>query len=267
MVETQLPDPPVTHYVPLLLNAKPKGNIRGGRPDGIDLGGPPRYLGCEYQRTGDVLEKRTFEVVKACFEDDNTCLSAPPYEKPVQRPSVDQELARCENLCNSGDQSCLVYPEVAAQVGAEMFKFYVDLSKQQVPFATDMSSLFSALGAPTATSCGSRLLQVDVANDAAAFGPQCRFPIATPAGTPVDRQSLVVDVPTLITGGFTRRGAGAAATAKIQFSDTSTIKIERTLPGQAAPLTDPIVAAYFSSRRLLVAGRKDFCAVLPYKGG
>lgn len=173
-VETQLPQPPQETYVPLLLKALPKGNELGGRPDRIDRGGPDRFLGCEWVRSGDLIQRYRFEVVKACFVDDPSCTTAPPYTKPDPRPPVDEELARCENACAGSDQSaCFRYPDTIGLPAHELYSIYQSLTRSTIPFGVDISPLLSAIGAAGGTTCEARNLEISAANDAVAFGPYC----------------------------------------------------------------------------------------------
>lgn len=268
-VETQLPQPPQETYVPLLLRAIPKGSEMGGRPDRIDRGGPDRFLGCEWVRSGDLIQRYRFEVVKACFVDDPSCTTSPPYTKPDVRPPVDEELARCENACSGADKSaCFNYQELVGPPAWELFNIYQSLTRSPVPFSVDVSPLLAAIGSAAGSTCEPRNLEVSASNDAVAFGPYCRLPLATPIGTPQYLQSVVLDAPNVVSGAFSRATTGPLAIAKIQFRESNTFNIEfYPLGSNSVSDVDPIVAAYFSIGRLMLAGKRKFCAVVPYRGG
>lgn len=268
-VETQLPQPPQETHIPLLLRATPKGTEYGGRPDRVDRVGPDRFLGCEWVRSGDLIQRYRFEVVKACFEDDATCLAAPPYTKLDDRPPVDQELARCENACSGADPAkCFKYAEITGKPGSDLLGIHKEMIGKTVPFAINLTPLLATLGAAGTATCDPRNLEVSAANDAAAFGPACRLALSTPIGTPANLQSVVLDVPNVISGDFSRTGAGVQALAKIQFRLANSASLEFYNPGTSTmSVRDPLVSAYFAPTRLLLAGKSQFCAVVPYKGG
>ena len=268
-VETQLPQPPQESFIPLLLRAQPKGSVKGGRPDGIDTGGPDRFLGCEWVRDVELIQRYRFEVVKACFVDDPSCSTSPPYTKPEQRPPVDQELARCENACSGNDPAkCFKYPDVGGRVSSALYAIHRDLTQNTAPFGLDLTPLLTTLSGAGAKICDPRRLEVSAANDAVSSGPYCRVALATPSATPPNLQSVVLDLPNVIAGDFSTSGAGALAIAKIQFRSNNTAAFEFFSPGSSTPSTrDRLVAAYFGSTRLLLAGQAQFCAVIPYKGG
>lgn len=269
IIESQLPGPPQVFLTPLTLRAKPKGNVMGGKPDGINRGGPDIFLGCEWVRSGDLLLHYKFDVKKACFENDPLCSTAPPYTKPDPRPSVDQELARCENACSSNHpEKCFKYPEISTQPGNNLYKIHRDLVTKNLPFSIDLAPLLSVLAATGTAVCDPRNLEVSEAEVASAFGPACRLALSTPTGTPKNLRSVVLNLPNVISGDFSRAGTNNQALAKIQFRVTNTAAIEFYKPETTiVSLEDPLMAAYFAPNRILLAGKSQFCAVIPYKGG
>jgi hypothetical protein len=267
-VDTQAPAGSNTTYTPYLLRAMPKGPETGG-PDGIDYAGPGRFLGCEWVRKVELIQKYTFKVEKACFEDDTACFAAPPYTKPETRPSVDSELAQCQKACTQSDPAtCFKYPAAPGSIGSDLAKLHTSLTTTAVPFGANLAPVFSTIGAVSGKACGARTLTVARSGDATAFGPVCRQAIATPANTPTSLQSIVLDAPGVLTGTFSTAGAGSARFARLQLRETDTLSIEYYSGGSSTPFeSDWIAALTFAPDHLLIAGKKRFCALIPYKKG
>jgi hypothetical protein len=273
-IETQLPEAPTEKYIPYFLKARPKdGTIKGGRPDSIDTAGPYAYLGCEWvRRVDNTIIRYTYQVVSACYVNDPNCPAQPPYEKPEQRPPVEDELARCEVACSSGDpRKCLAYDlsaPIASTPARRMNQIAVQLRDNPIPFGVDMSPLLDAIDNATGASCRGRQLTIGEQGEAVAFGQACRFQLATPAKTPPDLQLLMLDVPNVVSGQFTR-GATAPVLPKIQWSSENSPTIDYYANGSTGGKTgtESIAAIYVGTSRMLIAGKEKFCARVNYTGG
>lgn len=271
-IQTQLPDAPVEAFTPLLLQPTPKGRVRGGLPDRIDYGGPAHFLGCEYVRSGTLLQKYSFEIVKACFEEDTACQATPPYEKPEKLPPVDQQLSRCENLCNDSKSECLVFSQSRtipdqARLGNELFQLHRQLTRSTAPFSVPLNPVFDSISKLTGAQCSHRMMEVTEFGQANAFGARCPVLLGPAQSAPPEITAIRLDIPTLIKGSFVT----SPALAKWQFDPRATATLDYfsdSSPKRSEPIrSDKLAAMYFAQNRLILAGANEFCARIDYNGG
>jgi len=136
-----------------------------------------------------------------------------------------------------------------------------------LPFGVDLSPVIKAITAasPDATCPVPRRLTVNEASDALFAGDYCRVPLATPRGTPVDRSSAVLDLPTASVAEF-KRDRAKPPIAYLRFDLPTAMSVQYyALPPRPTrdPIAvDPIVAAYFTPSRILVAGKAEACFMI-----
>ncbi len=264
-IETQAPNPPVETLTPIFLPALEKGTIKGG-PDGVDVAGPGTFLGCEYVRNGNLIQRYEFVAEKICYVGDSDCAVAPPYAKPESRPSAKDEVARCDTACKTGDPSkCFVYPELSGPGLRELKALQTDLLVKSPPFGTDLTPLLSVLTAQAGPACSPRSLMIDSKSRFSAFGPSCRSAIATPQATPPELRSIVVNVPVSLAG-TAQRYISTGPIKKfflLQFEPLQTMSAEYYSTAGQLMDTDYLASASISDKVITLAGKKSFCALLP----
>ena len=270
-IDTQLPEAAQTVYTPILVKPLPKSTVRGGRPDGIDSGGQPKFIGCQFVRKDNLIQRYTFEVKKACFEHETSCDPAPPYTKPEPTPPLKESLARCEHLCSSNDPAQCSRFEPSSALAQPITNLTRLLLTNPLPTGVDFKPIFDAIASSGyGQVCQTRRLTINEASDAMLAGDYCRLPLATPSGTAPERQSAVLDIPTTTKAEFSRVTARPAI-AYLSFDIPTAITVQYyKLPPEdtASPVVkDPIVAAYFSINRLLFAGRSEACFMVDLKNG
>jgi hypothetical protein len=247
--------PPDEYRQPAYTEAKPKGTIRGGRPNYVDYSGPVGDLGCRFVKPrapGATVDEYYFTPEAVCFKDDTSC--------KLPTAPTGSELQTCEDECNRAGGSC-----TKADVGpsGKLTKFSADLIGGVFPQRIDWSGILNSFG--MTPSCVTQPeLNIDTNQNVSAVGQPCSVQIPLPNNSPY--YAAFFDTPSVLAGKLSRSPAPIKQ-AEIKW-DVGATMLARTYADVGAPtVTEPVVALRIRPEELLFASTGKFCARVNFKRG